>query len=64
VATEPKHILFDRPKLERFKVAWASAPGGKDAEFTFEGAEFVKGYAEYLIEHLETICPRDKSKQN
>ncbi len=41
--------------LERFKVALASAPGNRDSVFTFEGNSFVKGYAAYLIEHLETI---------
>jgi len=48
-------IEWGRPMLERFKVALASAPGNRDSVFTFEGNSFVKGYAAYLIEHLETI---------
>ena len=58
------YVVWDRAKLERFKVAWAKAPGDKDASFTFEGNEFVKSYAEYLIEFLESKCPRDPEKQN
>lgn len=51
-------VSYDRPMLERLKKAWAAAPGDKDAVFTFEGHEYVKGYAKYLIEYLEKELPK------
>jgi hypothetical protein len=47
-------ITWTREMLGRFKKAVAAAPGDKDAVFTFDGHQFVKSYAKYLIEYLET----------
>ena len=49
-------IAWDRPMLKRFKTAYKAAcetPGDASDVFTFEGHEFVIGYAKYLIEYLE-----------
>ena len=51
------NVTFDRPKLERLKTALAEAPGDRDAVFQFEGNEYVKSYAKYLIEYLERKLP-------
>jgi hypothetical protein len=59
MAPNKNYITWTRPKLERFKQAYQSAKAtgeviGHDPEtFTFEGNEFVPGYAKYLIEYLE-----------
>lgn len=45
-------ITWDRPKLKRLQRAYESA---KTDVFEFEGAEFVRGYAKYLIEYLDGI---------
>ena len=43
-------IEFTKEKLERFKKYYEAC----DKEtFTFEGNEYVKGYAKYMIEHIE-----------
>lgn len=39
--------------LARFKRAYAKALKDDVPTFTFEGNEFVVGYAKYLIEYLE-----------
>jgi hypothetical protein len=46
-AAEQQTITWDRPKLERFKSAFAKSTGGKMDVFTFDGVDFVKGYAKY-----------------
>lgn len=47
-------IEWTRPMLARFKKAYeAVCTGDRNAVFTFEGHEFVCGYAKYLIEYLE-----------
>jgi hypothetical protein len=43
-------MTWTRPKLEQFEKALAAATGDV---FEFEGHEFVKGYAKYLIEYLD-----------
>ena len=54
-------ILWDRPKLHRFKATYnrvkdAGKVIGHDAEsFHFDGHEFVTNYAKYLIEYLEGL---------
>jgi len=58
MAAPPNAIPWDRPMLERFKSALALAPGDKHSVFTFDNNEFVKSYAKYLIEYLETILPK------
>jgi len=46
-------ITWTPEKLQKLKVAYNEAEKGKKLSFTFAGAEFVTGYAKYLIEHLE-----------
>jgi hypothetical protein len=49
---------FNRATFARFKVAYAvasqSANGDGQAVFEFDGADYVLGYANYLIQFLET----------
>ncbi len=42
-------VQWDRPMLKRFKKAYQACDG---EVFTFDGNEFLKGYAKYLIEYL------------
>lgn len=51
-------INWTRPKLERFKTAFEAALKQKGDTFSFDGNEFVKGYAKYLIEYLESVLAR------
>lgn len=44
-------IEWDRKKLEEFKKLYASCT---EDVFVFEGHEFLKSYAKYLIEFLES----------
>ena len=47
-------VQFDRAKLEALKKTYAeNAHLHRDDVFMFEGMQFVKGYAKYLIEYLE-----------
>jgi hypothetical protein len=46
-------ITWDRPMLERFRKAYAKAAASKDDVFTFDGHDFVLGYAKSLIEYLD-----------
>ena len=41
---------FDAERLERFRLAYKKA---EHNEFMFEGREFVKGYAKYLLQYLD-----------
>jgi len=56
-------ILWDRPMLERFKTTYNHVKASGETigyapdSFTFEGHEFVPGYAKYLIEYLEGQLP-------
>ena len=43
-------VTWDRTKLKRFKAAYAAC---REDRFMFDGHEFVKAYAKYLIEYLE-----------
>ncbi len=52
LSTRPE-INWNRAKLERFKQALAQVEGF-DTVFTFDGHEFVAGYAKYLYEYLYT----------
>jgi hypothetical protein len=56
---ERETVSFDRPTLNRFKKAYAKAPDDKDASFTFDGREYVKAFAKYLIEYLESQLPKE-----
>lgn len=51
--SEMKTISWDKPMLARFETAYAEAVKHKVEVFTFEGNEFVPGYAKYLIEYLK-----------
>lgn len=51
--TAGKTITWDRPMLNRFKMAINKAKGMKGDTFTFDGHEFVIGYAEYLAAYLD-----------
>ncbi len=44
-------ITWTRPKLEAFKLAYADAGDN----FEFEGKQFCKGYAKYLILYLDSV---------
>ena len=53
-------VVWNKEKLKRFKKAYVNAIGNdpvsllSESAFTFEGNEYVVGYAKYLIEYLES----------
>jgi len=49
------NITWDKAKLARFKLAYAEHKGDSANVFSFEGHQFVVGYAKYLIEYLESV---------
>jgi hypothetical protein len=52
-------VTFDPKNLRLFKKAYAKCAAGET--FVFEGNEYLKEYAGYLIKHLETVFkPRRK----
>ena len=48
-----KTINWTLPMLKRFKKEYQKAVSNKSDLFTFDGNEFVTGYAKYLLEYLE-----------
>jgi hypothetical protein len=54
-------IMWDRAKLKRFRRAYKNA---KTEVFEFEGAEFVVGYAKYLIEYLDGLFTEHKQENH
>jgi len=48
-----RKVSFDWLKLQRLKRAYARAPGDLNSVFTFDGQQYVKGFAKYLIQYLE-----------
>lgn len=44
--------------LERFKTAYEAALKEEGDTFRFDGHEFLKDYAKYLIEYLESVLAR------
>lgn len=46
-------VTFTPEKLDLFKKAFVKAVGGEQDQFTFEGREYVTGYAKYVIEYLD-----------
>jgi hypothetical protein len=44
-------VNFDRPRLERLKKKMAET---QDDVFEFEGRQYVRGYAKYLVQYLES----------
>lgn len=53
--TTQHRVLWDRPKLARFRRAYRAAVAAAAPTFRFDGNEFVVGYAKYLIEYLESV---------
>ena len=51
-------LLWSRSDLERFKNAYAAAPGDGDATFKFDGDNFLKSFAKYLIEYLDPLLEK------
>lgn len=52
-------VNWDRQKLERFKKAYDDTKGFEPAYvFKFDDHDYVKSYAKYLIEYLETQLSR------
>jgi hypothetical protein len=51
-------INWDRPMLKRFQKAYADTKGFEDSYvFEFEGHQFVRSYAKFLLEYLESqLC--------
>ena len=58
-STKQNVVKWNREKLERFKQAYAACPGDGNQIFQFEGHDFVKAYAKYLIEFLDQKLPDD-----
>ena len=56
-------LMFDHPRLARFKQAYHQATTEQQEEFTFEGHKFFTGYAKYLIEYLETQLHKGKPRR-
>jgi hypothetical protein len=47
-------VSFDRPKLARLKKRMLE---NDDDVFEFEGQQYVRGYAKYLVQYLESQLP-------
>jgi hypothetical protein len=48
---DKQKVNFDRPKLERLKKKMAET---EEDIFEFEGCQYVKGYAKYLVHYMES----------
>jgi hypothetical protein len=55
--TEGQSIQFTRAKVRALRKAYEATDG---ETFTFEGHEFLVGYAKYLLEYLEGEIKRGK----
>lgn len=53
-------IHWDKLKLERFRLAYATAHKANADHFTFEGSPFLVAYARYLLEYLDSIIPEPR----
>lgn len=51
--TPHNEVSFDLPMVKRLKSRYGIAVEKAEQEFTFEGREYVTGYAKYLLEYLE-----------
>jgi HEPN domain-containing protein len=51
-------ITWTPDKFRRLKKAYENAVKRQQDTFTFEGHEFVQGYAKYLIEYLDAQFQR------
>lgn len=55
MSTADTVIQWDRSKLRRFKRAIAVASARGIDPFTWQGHDFVLGYAKYLAQYLEQV---------
>lgn len=53
----PKQISFTPDKVLALRRAYTHAVETQQGQFTFEGDEFVTGYAKYLLEYLDNLGP-------
>lgn len=62
MADEPKAkmVEFTAEKLARLKMAYKKAVADKVEAFTFEGDEWVVGYAKYAIEYLDGLFAKQR----
>jgi predicted GTPase len=44
---------FDRPMVDRLRIAYETAKKEKADSFIFEGNEYLTDYARYLLEYLD-----------
>jgi hypothetical protein len=49
-----KEITWTKPMFKRFKKAYADAVAAQQANFVFDGHDFLVSYSKYLIEYLES----------
>ena len=63
--SEPKEIVWDRAKLERFRHAYhmATKLPRVDDVFQFDGHDFVVGYAKHLIDYLDSLVEEEKPRR-
>lgn len=47
-------VYFNKAKLERLKSRYKLAVEKNEDTFEFDGKTYVRGYAKYLIEYLES----------
>lgn len=50
-------VSWNRPMLERMKKRYSKAVERGEEVFRFDGHEYVRDYAKYLIEYLESVLP-------
>ena len=56
--TDPRpQIVFTAEKVKALRRAYVHAVDTNQKQFTFEGNEYVTGYAKYLLEYLKTQLP-------
>lgn len=51
--SEKQSVVFDILKRERLRKAYNDAVEKRLDQFTFEGQEYITGYAKYLLEYLD-----------
>ena len=50
-------IIWDRTKRDEFAAAYKTAVDLELEQFTFDGHQFVTGYAKYLLQYLNQQMP-------
>lgn len=53
--TEAASIVFDLPKYKALRKRYDEAVRDKETVFTFEGHQFVTGYAKHLLDYLSGV---------